>query len=105
MTENTIDLQMPTWTKLSAPTSQTPYWHDVEDRAVHDLRLVLAAAPTELVEAIESMHAGAIRAIVSEAITAQRAGDSATARRLSNAAGRLCQQIIGLWPVSAATAA
>ena len=105
----TIDIRnghFSTWTRLEAPTVEVPYWHEAEDpKAIHDLRSVTAGLNADDAAPIQDMHVQAIAAINVAAFLADRAGNNREARRLVHAAGRLCDQIIGLSPVRMSVAA
>ena len=48
-------------------------------------------------EELDDEHAAAIFRIARAAIRAQAAGETGDARRLAQAASRLCQETVGLW--------
>lgn len=91
------------WTRLEPPTPRTPYWTDAEDGSRQHLRTVLIGVETEPAAEIERLHAAALGAVAAAALAAKRAGDGREARRLAAAASRLAGEIVGLWPVEAAS--
>jgi hypothetical protein len=97
-----IDLLSPLfagWTRLEEPTAELPCWHEADGTpyTVHDISAGLSA---DTVDEIYQRHASAIRRLVLAASDAVRSGDHAEARRLACAAGRLCEEVVGLWPIS-----
>jgi hypothetical protein len=58
---------------------------------------VRAAIAPEHREQLDDEHAAAIFRIARASIRAQAAGHTADARRLAQAASRLCQETVGLW--------
>lgn len=101
--ERTISIQsalFPSWTRLAAPDAEVPYWRDAEDGERAHIRSILAGLAGEDAERVCSLHAEGIAEIAQVAVRAQAAGDEDTARRLAVAAGRLCEQIAGHWPLS-----
>lgn len=90
------------WRAVGAPTPQRPYWHELEDES-HVHLPVLLAAVTDSGADIADLHGEAIATITRAALAARAAGDTIGARRLSNAAARLCGEIIGLWAPSTAS--
>ena len=106
MTIDILNSHFSTWTRLEAPTVEVPYWHEAEDpKSIHDLRSVTSGLSAEDAAPIQDMHVQAIAAINVAAFIADRDGKHPEARRLVHAAGRLCDQIIGLSPVRMSVAA
>ncbi len=79
-----------------APTLAAPWWKTATgERSTY--RAELGTVPAERRGDVDAVHAAAVHRLVQAAITARAAGDDATARRLSQAAARLCQEVVGLW--------
>ena len=98
MTLNVINPVLGHWTRIEAPTPREPYWRDAEDGTRRDLRELLVGLSAEQAQEIETMHAQAVAELVTASLTAQRAGEYLEARRMAVAAGKLCEQTVGLWP-------
>ena len=101
MTINIRSSLFPTWTQLEAPTPDRPDWHETEDGTRRHLKEVLAGLHPDSVAQIRSMHTQAIAQIVEAGMLAVDARDHARARALAHRAGRLCEEIVGLWPAAA----
>lgn len=98
-----IDLLSPlftAWTRVEEPTVALPWWHE-PDGTPHTVDEMTAGAPAEKVDEIERLHADAVSRLLLVAASARRRGDHREARRLVTVAARLCQEVIGLWPISA----
>ena len=98
-----IDLLSPlftAWTRVQEPTVALPWWHE-PDGTPHTFDEMTAGAPAEKVDEIERLHAAAVSRLLLAAASARRSGDHPEARRLVTVAARLCQEVIGLWPISA----
>ena len=87
------------WTRLEPPTVEAPYWHETDDGARHHLLEVLIDLEPAIAVEVERLHAEAIAAITTAALAARRGGSHQQARRLTSAAARLAQEIVGFWPV------
>ena len=87
------------WTELNPPTSERPAWTE-SDGTEHAFLTLLIGLNSETAAEINRLHVNGIAQIASAAIEAHHAGDHREARRLSTAAGRLCDEIVGLWPVA-----
>ena len=83
-----------------APDPTMPYWHGW-DGARHSLAELRCGLNPSAAAEVEQRHLAAINRVAAAAIEAMRGGEPAEGRRLSCAAGRLCQEIAGLWPSSA----
>ena len=92
----TIDIRLngrngPYFTRVLSPTPALPHWHEENGARVHFTALMVAGqAPAELAAA----HGTAISQIVQAAIATT---DHAERRRLALAAGRLAEEVTGLW--------
>ena len=90
----------PVWTEIEAPTAEQPYWHEA-DGTRHSFGSLSVGLEEDLAAELRDMHTTAVATLVGEALKARGDGDHLTVHRLSHAAGRLCQEIAGLWPPSA----
>ena len=79
-----------------SPTTAAPFWRTPtgERTSFPALRAGLEA---QRCEQLDEEHAAAIFRIARAAIRAQAGGDGREARRLAQAASRLCQETVGLW--------
>jgi len=101
-----IDLLSPlftAWTRVEEPTVALPWWHE-PDGTPHTVNEMTAGQPAEKVDEIERLHADAVGRLLLAAGGARRRGDHLETRRLVTVAARLCQELIGLWPISGRTA-
>lgn len=81
---------------VRSPTSGEPWWRTPGgDRT--SFPAVRASIDPRHREELDDEHAAAIFRIARAAIRAQAGGESAEARRLAQAASRLCQETVGLW--------
>ena len=87
------------WTRLEPPTPEHPAWHE-EDGTEHAFLTVLIGLSADTVGEVNRLHVEGIASVAAAAIAAHHQGDHREARRLSTAAGRLCDEIAGLWPVA-----
>jgi hypothetical protein len=101
MTISIRNAMFPVWTQLSAPTAERPYWHE-EDGARHSFMSLLAGMAPQDVKALRDMHAAAVAGLLKASMEAHDTSSHDRARALATAAGRLCQETIGLFPPSAA---
>lgn len=98
-----IDLLSPlfaAWTRIEPPTAALPCWHE-PDGTPHTVSELTAGVCEEKVLDIERLHAEAVSGLLVAAGHARRRGDHGEARRLVTVAARLCEELIGLWPISA----
>jgi hypothetical protein len=98
-----IDLLSPlfaSWTHIEEPTVAVPYWHE-SDGTPHTVSELTAGQSEEKTVEIERLHAAAVDDLLIAAGHARRRGDQREARRLATVAARLCEELIGLWPISA----
>jgi hypothetical protein len=79
-----------------APTTDAPYWRTPDGERT-SFPAVRAALEPERRDELDDAHGAAIFRIARAAIRAQAAGSGAEARRLAQAASRLCQETVGLW--------
>jgi len=79
-----------------SPTTAAPFWRTPtgERTSFPALRAGLEA---QRQEQLDDEHAAAIFRIARAALRAQSGGDGGEARRLAQAASRLCQETVGLW--------
>lgn len=102
----TIDVQITgSWSRMSAPTPETPYWHEDDGSRKSFGEVAGGAGNPQIQEQVRVAHAQAIADLVMAAFAARDRGDTAESRRLSTAASRLCNECAGLWPVSVAARA
>ena len=87
------------WAQLEAPSVALPCWHE-RDGTPHAVRDLTAGQSPSTIEEINRQHADAVRTLTLAACAAIQRGDDQEARRLATAASRLCEEIVGLWPVS-----
>ena len=81
---------------VRSPTSVEPWWRTPGgDRT--SFPAVRASVDPSHREELDDEHAAAIFRIARASIRAQAAGDKSDARRLAQAASRLCQETVGLW--------
>jgi len=82
---------------VNAPTPERPYWHDAagERLALGD---ALARIDAEAPDETYGRHVQAITTLAHAALEARLGEENGAARTLAMAAGRLCQEIAGLWP-------
>jgi len=89
------------WVRLCAPDCERPWWHDLDDpdgrRAFAEIAAALGADHGPRAAAL---HGQAIASLVVASAEARRGGQETRARALAQAAGRLCQEVVGLWPLS-----
>jgi hypothetical protein len=79
-----------------SPTTREPWWRTpAGDRT--SFPAVRAGIDPVHREELDDEHAAAIFRIARAAIRANAGGDTAEARRLAQAASRLCQETVGLW--------
>ena len=104
MTISIRNSRFTTWTQISAPTPERPFWHEIDDGARHHLIEILDGLDASQAAEIARHHGEAIGAIASAAMNARTRGDLIDARRLAKAAARLSEEIVGLWPVALAAA-
>lgn len=84
---------------VRAPTVQIPHWHQANGTRIAFATLAAATRRDDyLAGQIRELHAQSITALARESATAQHTGQYSTARALAIAAGRLCHEIIGLFP-------
>jgi hypothetical protein len=98
-----IDLRSPlftAWTRFEEPTVALPCWHE-PDGTPHTVNEMTAGLPAEKADEIERLNADAVRRLLLAAASARRRGDHLEARRLVTVAARLCEEVVGLWPISA----
>jgi hypothetical protein len=88
------------WSRLHAPNIHRAHWHEEDGSRAHFLHVLACAAGGAREHAIE-LHAQSIKDITLAAIEAHTQGRHAEARRLAMAAGRLAQEICGLWSPAA----
>jgi hypothetical protein len=79
-----------------APSTDRPYWRTPSGERT-SFPALRASLPDDQREALDDAHAQAILHIARAAIRAQASGGAAEARRLAQAASRLCQETVGLW--------
>ncbi len=79
-----------------APHRGAPWWRSPAGERT-SLPAVRAATPPEDRAELDDEHAAAVHRIVRAALRAHDAGDAREARRLAQAAARLCQETVGLW--------
>ena len=79
-----------------SPTTATPFWR-TRDGERTSFPAVRAGLDGKRCEELDDEHAAAIFRIARAAIRAQAAGEGREARRLAQAASRLCQETVGLW--------
>ena len=89
------------WTRITPPCPDRPYWSEVEDGTRLHFPTVLAGTSQTTDIDVGELHAQAVADITRAAITARRANDHARARELAIAAGRLAGEVSGLWSLSA----
>jgi hypothetical protein len=79
-----------------APSIDRPYWRTAtgERTSFPALRATLTE---ERQAALDDAHAQAILRIARASIRCQASGEAREARRLAQAASRLCQETVGLW--------
>jgi hypothetical protein len=100
-----IDLLSPLftgWTRIEEPTVAVPSWHE-PDGTPHTVNELTAGVSAATVEEVEQRHAQAVSRLLLAAFVARRHGDQREARRLASVASRLCEEVVGLWPISART--
>ena len=93
---------LPVWTEIEAPTPDQPFWHEA-DGTRHSFASLSAGLDEPLAAELRDMHIQALANLAAKALHARGEGDHHSVHRLSHAAGRLCQEIAGLWPPSAVT--
>jgi hypothetical protein len=101
MTINIRSALFPVWTQLAAPTVERPYWHE-EDGTRHSFPSLLCGMAPEQADELREIHAAAVADVLRASMAARRSGAHHRARALATAAGRLCEETIGLFPPSAA---
>ncbi len=79
-----------------APTLSAPWWKSAAGER-SSYRTERGTVPAERQGDVDAVHAAAVHRLVHASIGARAAGDDAAARRLSQAAARLCQEVVGLW--------
>jgi hypothetical protein len=83
-----------------APHRDAPWWRTPGGERTSLPAVRAASAPEHRAE-LDDEHAAAIHRIVRAALRAQEGGDAREARRLAQAAARLCQETVGLWATPA----
>lgn len=86
----------------SEPTPERPYWHDAAGERIAFGDVLAHAAPDEAA-ALAERHVEAVRALCRTAVEARLGDGNGTARTHAMAAGRLCQEVAGLWPSKTAS--
>jgi len=89
-----------TWTQVSPPTSEQPYWHDLADGERYSIDQVLLGRTGQETFMLQRAHGEAIATLVVDAMEARASGDWASARRLTHAASRLAGEVVGHSPVA-----
>ncbi|MGI8593162.1 MAG: hypothetical protein ACR2ML_02145 [Solirubrobacteraceae bacterium] len=79
-----------------SPTTATPFWRTPTGERT-SFPALRAGSEAQRREELDDEHAAAIFRIARAAIRAQAGGDGREARRLAQAASRLCQETVGLW--------
>lgn len=79
-----------------APRGDAPWWRTPAGER-SSLPAVRAETAPELRGELDDEHAAAVHRIVRAALRAQEVGEAREARRLAQAAARLCQETVGLW--------
>lgn len=87
---------------VNAPTPDRPYWHDQTGGRLA-LADALARVDVEASAETYERHVQAIGELAHAAVEARLGEGSGAARTLAMAAGRLCQEITGLWPSQTAS--
>ena len=82
---------------VNDPTPERPYWHDGTGERIAFGDVLAHAGPDEVAE-LGERHVEAIRVLCHAAVEARLGEGNGTARTRAMAAGRLCQEIAGLWP-------
>jgi hypothetical protein len=80
-----------------APDLERPYWRD-EDGERTTFQELIPGLDSQAANQLAEQHAEAIWTLARTAAEARLHGEHTTARRLADAAGRLCEEIVGFWP-------
>lgn len=100
MTINVYSSLLGGWTRMTAPSSEHPYWRDADDGTRYDLRIAIGDRSPETVAAVHDAHVTAIAALLRRAIALDPVVDFRERRRLAHAASLLAGEIAGLPTVS-----
>jgi hypothetical protein len=100
---NVRSAAFPHWAALEPPSCERPYWSE-EDGTRHAYRGLVGGADPATARLLRDAHLDSIRRLAEQAIERADHGDQREARRLATAAGRLCGEVIGLWPASVVAA-
>jgi hypothetical protein len=79
-----------------SPTSVEPWWRTRSGERTSYPAVCASIGPVHR-EELDDEHAASIFRIARASIRAQSRGENAEARRLAQAAARLCQETVGLW--------